>query len=138
MGLSVFSGYGSHIAVVADAQVGQGGAVQVNRLVAAVDCGRAINPALVKAEIESGMLAAIAQASAAAPSFRHGRVLSPLEPQLPTLAKSPETLVEVLAGNGPPGGTSGLGSAAAPAAVGNALAAATGRRLRSLPFAPMA
>jgi len=138
MGLSVFSSYGSHIAVVADAQVGPGGAVQINRLVAAVDCGRAINPALVKAEVESGMLAAIAQASAAAPAFRHGRVLAPLEPQLPTLAHAPETLVEVLAGSGPPGGTSGLGSAAAPAAVGNALAAATGRRLRTLPFALMA
>ncbi|WP_426265930.1 molybdopterin cofactor-binding domain-containing protein [Sphingomonas sp. LHG3443-2] len=137
MGLSVFSGYGSHIAVVAQAQVGPGGEVQVNRLVAAVDCGRVVNPALVKAEVEGGMLAAIAQASATAPSFRHGRVLAPLEPTLPTLAKAPETLVEVLAGDGPPGGASGLGSAAAPAAVGNALAAATGRRLRSLPFTPM-
>jgi isoquinoline 1-oxidoreductase beta subunit len=137
MGLSVFSGYGSHIAVVADAQVGLAGEVQVNRLVAAVDCGRVVNPALVKAEVESGMLTAIAQASAGAPSFRHGRVLGPLEPQLPTLARAPETLVEVLAGDGPAGGASGLGSAAAPAAVGNALAAATGRRLRSLPFAPM-
>jgi isoquinoline 1-oxidoreductase beta subunit len=137
MGLSVFSGYGSHIAVVADAQVGPAGEVQVNRLVAAVDCGRVVNPALVKAEVESGMLTAIAQASAGAPSFRHGRVLGPLEPQLPTLARAPETLVEVLAGDGPAGGASGLGSAAAPAAVGNALAAATGRRLRSLPFAPM-
>jgi isoquinoline 1-oxidoreductase beta subunit len=136
MGLCAFTGYGSHIAVVAQAQVGPAG-VQVSRLVAAVDCGRVINPALVKAEVEGGMLSAIAQATAPAPSFRHGRVLEPLAPQLPTLAAAPEILVEVLASDAPPGGASGLGSAAAPAAVGNALAAATGRRLRSLPLDPM-
>jgi isoquinoline 1-oxidoreductase beta subunit len=137
MGLAVFSGYGSHIAVVATAQVGMGGEVQVSRLVAAVDCGQVINPALLKAEVEGGMLSAIGQATARAPSFRHGRVLSPVEPQAPTVFRTPETLVEILAGEGPPGGASGLGSAAAPAAVANALAAATGRRLRSLPLDPM-
>jgi isoquinoline 1-oxidoreductase beta subunit len=137
MGLAAFTGYGSHIAVVGEARVGSGGKVQVRRLVAAVDCGRVVNPALVKAEVEGGMLAAIAQATAPAPSFRHGRVLSPLEPQLPTLAQAPEILVEVLASDAAPGGASGLGTAAAPAAVANALAAATGRRLRSLPLDPM-
>ncbi|UUR07477.1 molybdopterin cofactor-binding domain-containing protein [Sphingomonas glaciei] len=137
MGLCAFSGYGSHIAVVGQAQLGTGGDVVVSRLVAAVDCGRVVNPALVKAEVEGAMLAAIGQALARAPSFRHGRVLGPLEPQVPTLAAAPEILVEVLASDAAPGGASGLGSAAAPAAVGNALAAATGRRLRSLPFDPM-
>ena len=137
MGLSLFSGYGSHIAVVASAAIGQGGEVQVSRLVAAVDCGRVINPALLKAEIEGGMLAAIAQSTASAPAFRHGRVLSPLEPQARGLANAPEVLVEILASDEPPGGASGLGTAAAPAAVANALAAATGRRLRNLPLATM-
>ncbi len=137
MGLSVFSGYGSHIAMVAEALVGPGGGVQVVRVVAAVDCGRVVNPALVQAVVEGGMLSAIAQASAAAPEFRHGRVLGPLEPLAPTLANAPEILVEVLASDAAPGGASGLGSAAAPAAIGNALAAATGRRLRNLPFTPM-
>jgi isoquinoline 1-oxidoreductase beta subunit len=137
MGLSAFSGYGSHIAVIASAELGMDGGVRVSRLVAAVDCGRVVNPALVRAEIEGGMLAAIAQALAPAPSFRHGRVVDPLTPQAPTLAVRTETLVEMLPSEEAPGGVSALGSAAAPAAVGNALAAATGRRLRSLPLAPM-
>jgi len=105
--------------------------------VAAVDVGQVVNPALVRAEIEGGMLAAIGQAVTRAPSFRHGRVLGPLEPGAPTLAQPPETLVEILASDAPSGGVSGLGTAAAPAAVGNALSAATGRRLRRLPFDPM-
>ena len=137
MGLAAFSGYDSHIALVAQAQPGRGGEVQVSRLVAAVDCGRVINPALLRAEIEGGMLAAIAKATAPAPSFRHGRPLGPLEPQAPTIARAPEILVEILASDAAPGGASGLGTAAAPAAVANALAAATGRRLRSLPLDPM-
>jgi isoquinoline 1-oxidoreductase beta subunit len=137
MGLSTFSGYGSHIAVVGQAQVGSGGEVQVSRLVAAVDCGRVVNPALLRAEVEGGMIAAIAQATARAPSFRHGRLLSPLEPLAPTLARAPEILVEILASRAAPGGASGLGTAVAPAAVANALSAATGRRLRSLPLDPM-
>jgi isoquinoline 1-oxidoreductase beta subunit len=137
MGLSAFSGFGSHIAVIASAELGMDGGVRVSRLVAAVDCGRVVNPALVRAEIEGGMLAAIAQALAPAPSFRHGRVVDPLTPQAPTLAVRTETLVEMLPSEEAPGGVSALGSAAAPAAVGNALAAATGRRLRSLPLAPM-
>lgn len=137
MGLSAFSGYGSHIAVVASASRRAGGGVQVSRLVAAVDAGRVVNPALVRATIEGGMLAAIDQAVAPAPSFRHGRVPGPLAPAASTLAQPPETLVEILASDEAPGGASGLGSAAAPAAVGNALSAATGRRLRRLPFDPM-
>ncbi|WP_300973458.1 molybdopterin cofactor-binding domain-containing protein [Sphingomonas sp. LHG3406-1] len=137
MGLSAFSGYGSHIALVGQAQVGAGGRVEVSRLVAVVDCGKVVNPALVRQQIEGGMLAAIGQVTSRAPSFRHGRVLGPLEPQAPGLAGGPEILVEILASGEAPGGVNGLGPAAAPAAVGNALAAATGRRLRSLPFDPM-
>ncbi|GAA4009952.1 xanthine dehydrogenase family protein molybdopterin-binding subunit [Sphingomonas swuensis] len=138
MGLAVASVLGSHIALVASASLGPGGAVAPDRLVAVVDCGRIVNPALVRQQVEGGLIAALAQASAAAPSFRHGRVLGPLPPQAPAMAAQPEILVEILASGAEPGGVNGLGSAVAPAAVGNALAAATGRRLRSLPFAPMA
>jgi len=137
MGLAVLSAYGSHIAVVASAAVGTGGKIEVSRLVAAVDTGRVINPALVRQQIEGGMIAGIAAASAKAPSFLHGRVTGPLEPTAPGLAGTPEVLVEILASRAAPGGVNGLGWAAAPAAVANALAAATGRRLRALPLNPM-
>lgn len=137
MGLAVLSAYGSHIAVVASAAVGSAGEVAVSRLVAAVDCGEVVNPALVRQQIEGGMIAGLAQATVAAPTFRHGRVVGPLKPIAPGIAKLPEILVEVLPSREASGGVNGLGSAVAPAAVGNALAAATGRRLRSLPLDPM-
>lgn len=137
MGLAVLSAYGSHVAVVATASVGPAGEVAVSRMVAVADCGTVVNPALVRQQIEGGLVAGLAQATAPAPSFRHGRVLGPLQPLAPTLRASPELLVEILASAAPPGGVNGLGVAAAPAAVANALAAATGRRLRSLPLDPM-
>lgn len=136
MGLAAASLFGSHIAVVAQAGVSQG-AVSVSRMVAVVDCGEAINSALVRTQVEGGLIAGLAFAIAPAPSFRHGRVLGPIEALAPSLNGVPEILVEILASRAAPGGVNGLGSAVAPAAVGNALAAATGRRLRSLPLDPM-
>ena len=138
LGLSAVTAFGSHIAVVASAVMGAGGAPQVSRLVAVVDCGKAINPLLVQQQVEGGMIASLAQASAQVPSFRHGRVLAPVGPAAPRLANTPEILVEILPSAAPSGGVNGLGAAAAPAAVGNALAAATGRRFRALPFTAMA
>lgn len=137
MGLATVSAYGSHIALIASANVGAGGRVQVSRLVAVVDCGRVANPDLVRQQVEGGMIAAIHQTSAPAARFRDGRIVAPLGPVAQGLGQMPETLVEILPSRAAPGGVNGLGPAAAPAAVGNALAAATGRRLRSLPLNPM-
>jgi isoquinoline 1-oxidoreductase beta subunit len=137
MGLAVASAYGSHIALVASAALGSTGQVTVSRMVAVVDCGAAVNPALVRTQIEGGLIAGLAQATAAAPSFRRGRVLGPADPLAPPLRSTPEMLVEILASRASPGGVNGLGVIVAAAAVGNALAAATGRRLRSLPLDPM-
>lgn len=137
MGLAVASLHGSHIALVASAGIAPGGTVSPSRLVAVVDCGQAINPGLARQQVEGGLIAGLAQASATPPSFRHGRVAGPLSTAAPGLSATPEILVEVLPSRAAPGGVNGLGSAVAAAAVGNALAAATGRRLRSLPFRPM-
>jgi isoquinoline 1-oxidoreductase beta subunit len=57
---------------------------------------------------------------------------------LPRLARTPEIQVELIPGNETPGGVSGLGVAVLAPAVANAIYAATGKRLRDLPFDPMA
>ena len=137
MGLAVASVLGSHIALVASAALGPDGRIAVSRLVAAVDCGTMVNPAIVRQQIQGGLIAALGDAAATPPSFRHGRVLGPLAPQAPTLAKTPEILVEILPSRDGYGGANGLASAVTAAAVANALAAATGRRLRKLPLDPM-
>ena len=53
---------------------------------------------------------------------------------LPRIARTPEIQVQLIASNDPPGGVSGLGVAVLAPAVANAIFAATGKRMRSLPL----
>ncbi|MFC7536431.1 molybdopterin cofactor-binding domain-containing protein [Sphingomonas sp. GCM10030256] len=136
MGLACVSAFGSHIGLIASATLGADQTIQVDRLIAAVDCGRAVNPGLIRQQIEGGLLAGLAQATARVPAFRYGLADGLGSPQ-PRLGRAPRIEVELLPSREIAGGVSGLGFAAVAPAVGNAIAAATGRRLRRLPFDPM-
>ncbi len=136
MGLAGCSAFGSHIGLVATASIGDDQRIKVHRLVAAVDCGRAINPGLVIQQVEGGLVWAMAQATVPAPEWIAGmpraRALGALG--LPRLGDMPEYAVQLLPSTAPPGGVSGLGTVVLAPAVANAIYAGTGRRLRSLPF----
>ncbi len=134
-GLACASAFGSHIGLLAEAHVGPDQRVIVDRLVAAVDCGRAINPALVRQQIEGGLLAALDTATALAPQIVAGmpRARPRRALGLVTLATAPKIEVELIPSHEAPGGVSGLASTVLAGAVANALASA-GRRLRQLPF----
>jgi len=140
MGIAGCSAFGSHIALVAEAAIGSDQRIEVQRLVAAVDCGRMVNAGLVRQQIEGGMLWALAQATVPEPTFNGSlpvaRTLGALG--LPSIAKVPRIRVDIIANGHPPGGISGLGVAVLAPAVANAIHAGTGRRLRNLPFDPMA
>lgn len=140
MGLACASAFGSHIALVAVAGVGADQRVEVERLVVAVDCGRIINPALVRQQIEGGLLHALALATAKAPAFVAGMpVARPYKAAgMPPALQVPQIQVELISSSAAPGGVSGLGHAVLAPALANALASAAGRRLRSLPFDLMA
>ncbi|MEQ7873780.1 molybdopterin cofactor-binding domain-containing protein [Sphingomonas sp. ASV193] len=139
MGLACASGFDSHVALLADAAMGADGRPIVRRLVAAVDCGRMVNPALVRQAVETGLLHALVNATGPAPEVIAGviraRPLAALG--LGRLGDAPRVEVHLIGhADLPPGGVSGLGALVLPAALGNALYAATGRRLRRLPFDP--
>ena len=57
---------------------------------------------------------------------------------LPRLGDTPEIIVEMIPSSEAPGGVSGLGTTVLAPAVANAIFAGTGKRMRSLPFDPMA
>ncbi len=139
MGIACASAFGSHIALLAEASLGPDQRVRVNRLVAAVDCGRTVNPGLVVQQVEGGLLHALVTAAGPAPEIVAGLVRArPLGALgLGRLKDVPKVQVEVLGSGETPGGVSGLGSLVLAAAVGNAIFAATGMRLRRLPFDPM-
>ena len=135
-GLACHAMAGSMIAILAEAQFDGAGRPRVDRIVAAVDCGRAINPDIVRQQIEGGIVLGLALATGAAPGFAEGiaeaRSIGDL--RLPRLADTPEITVELIASGAEPGGVSDLGVVAVAPAIANALVAATGNRLRALPF----
>jgi isoquinoline 1-oxidoreductase beta subunit len=135
-GIAACTAFGSHIGLLADATIGADQSVEVHRLVATVDCGRIVNPQLVRQQIEGGLIYALGLASFRAPDWTAGMPRSrPLGAiGLPKIARTPDIRVQLIASNEPPGGVSGLGVVALAPAVANAIYAATGKRLRSLPF----
>ena len=139
MGIAGCSAFGSHIGLVAAARLGSDGRVKVDRLVAAVDCGSAVNSSLVEQQVEAGLIWALAQATlsklewtAAMPRARPMGGIG-----LPRLPDTPQIAVEIIPSSDPPGGVSGLGTTVLAPAVANAIFAATGKRMRELPFDPM-
>jgi isoquinoline 1-oxidoreductase beta subunit len=140
MGIAAASAFGSHIALLVQAGVGTDQRINVERMVAAVDCGRIVNQALVRQQIEGALLHALDLATTAAPEFVAGMpVARPLGAMgLRRLSPMPRIEVELIASSETPGGVSGLGHLVCAAAVANALASGLGRRLRSLPFDLMA
>ena len=140
MGLAAASVCGSHIGLLANATLGADQRIAVHRLVAVVDCGRIVNPQLVRQQVESGLIWGLATATVREPEWVAGmprsRPLGALG--LPRIAGAPEVVVELVASNAPPGGVSGLAVPVLAPAISNAIAAGTGRRLRELPFDPMA
>ena len=137
MGLAAHSAFGSHAALVVEANVGEDQRIRVSRAVCAVDCGRVINPGIVRQLVEGGIIHGISGATGRRIAFERGlpdaRSLRDLD--LPRLAEAPEILVEIIESQEEPGGVTELAVPVVAPAIANAIFAATGQRLRALPLA---
>jgi isoquinoline 1-oxidoreductase beta subunit len=135
-GIACHAFRGSCIAVMAEARLTRGRKVTVDRLVAAVDVGRVVNPDLVTQAIEGGLLFGLAAAIGGSTGFSDNiaDVTSIDELGLPRLADSPEITVEIIASDADPGGASELAVPPVAPAIANALQAAMGVRFRRLPL----
>ena len=140
MGIAGCSAFGSHIALVATATIGDDQRIKVHRLCATVDCGRIVNSGLVTQQVAGGLMWAMAQATVPAADWIAGMPRArPLgRTGLPRIGDTPDISIQLFKGNQPPGGVSGLGTTVLAPAVANAIYAATGRRFRELPFDLMA
>ncbi len=134
--------YATQVAVVdVDTHLGQ---VEVVKIIAAHDVGRAINPQGIEAQIEGSCLMGMGYALTEEFRLDHGRLLTDnlKKCHVPTFKRTPEIVTVIVEEEEPSGpfGAKGIAEAAAiptAPAILNAIYAATGARIRSLPATPM-
>ncbi len=135
-GIAVAFSYGSYVAHVAEVSVARDGAVRTHRLVAAIDAGLAVNPENVKAQMEGGAVYALTAALYGRITIDRGRVQQSNFHDYPMLRinEMPVVEVHILDSGEAPGGLGEPGVPTVAPAVCNAIYAATGRRIRTLPI----
>jgi isoquinoline 1-oxidoreductase beta subunit len=136
MGIAAHSAFGSHAATLVEIELGADQRVRVLRAVCAVDCGRVVNPEIVKQQVEGGIVHGISAATGLPIELRDGipAARSIGAYGLPMLRDAPEVTVELLESEEAPGGVTELSVPTAAPAVANALFSLTGRRVRTLPL----
>jgi len=134
-GVSLQFVFGSYLAQVAEVEVSQEGAVRVRRVVCAVDCGIAVNPDTVQAQIQSAIIFGITAALHGEITLKDGRVQQSNfdDYQMLRMNEAPAIEVHIVRNSEPPGGMGECGTSAIVPAVANAIFAATGKRLRKMP-----
>jgi isoquinoline 1-oxidoreductase beta subunit len=134
-GIAVHESFGSYVAQVAEVSV-EKGAIRVHRVVCAIDCGVAVNPETVRAQMESGIAFGLGAALHSKLSFRDGRVQQSNfhDYQVLRLDEMPEVEVHIVPSTDKMGGVGEPGVPPIAPAVANALAQLTGQRLRELPL----
>jgi isoquinoline 1-oxidoreductase beta subunit len=139
-GVSLQFVFATYMAQVAEVEVGKDGAVRVRRVVCAVDCGAVVNPDTVRAQIQSGIIFGITAALYGKITLKNGRVEQTNFDtyQILRMDQAPAIDVHIVQNFEPPGGMGECGTSAAVPAVANAIFAATGKRLRTMPVDPTA
>ena len=134
-GIMVQYAFGSYLSVVAEVEV-KAGAIHLRRLVAAMDCGQAVNPDSVRAQIEGGLIFGSTAALWGEITLDKGQVTqSNFDTyRVMRMRDTPPIEVHLAGSTEKPGGLGETGCAAAFPALANAVFAATGQRLRTLPL----
>lgn len=138
-GIMVENAFGSFLSVVCEAEVAPGAAIRLRRIVAAVDCGQAINPDSVRAQIEGGLVFGMTAALYGEVTLDKGRVQQSNfnTYRMLRMDETPPIEVHLVDSSEKPGGLGEAGTAAAFPAIANAVFAATGKRVRRLPLVSM-
>ncbi|TMU27129.1 xanthine dehydrogenase family protein molybdopterin-binding subunit [Halomonas sp. ATBC28] len=134
-GLAVVESYGSYVAQVVEARADDEG-IQVERVYAAIDCGRAINPGQVEAQIQGAVIDALGAAMRQKVTIRDGHAEQSNFHDYPLLriGEAPAVTVSIVDIGSPLGGVGEPGIPPLAPALANALFAATQQRIRHLPL----
>ena len=135
-GVAVHESFNTYVAEVAEVTVAKDGAIRVDRVVCAVDCGIAVNPDNIRAQMEGGIGFGLSAALYGAITMKDGEVVQSNFHDYPVLRinEMPKVEVHIVPSTEKPTGVGEPGVPPIAPAVANAIAAATGRRLRNLPL----
>lgn len=135
-GVAVHESFHSFVAQVAEVTVRDEGTFSVDRVVCAVDCGVAVNPDVVRAQMESGIVFGLSAALYGAVTLKDGTVVQSNFSDYPVLRldETPKIEVHIVKSEAPPTGVGEPGVPPIAPAVANALFAATGKWLTKLPL----
>jgi len=135
-GFAAWYSFMTYVAEVAEVSVGKDGAPRVHRVVAAIDCGTAVNPDGVAAQLEGGIVYGLGAALHEAITIDGGAVQQSNFHDFPllTLTEMPLVEVHIVKSGDAPSGTGEPGLPPVAPAVANALFALTGKRVRKLPI----
>jgi isoquinoline 1-oxidoreductase beta subunit len=135
-GIAVVFSYGSYAATVAEVSVAPDGTPIVHKLVTGIDAGMAVNPDQVKAQMEGGAVYALTAVHYGAITLDKGRVVQSNfhDYKMLRIAEMPVVEVHILDSGEPAGGLGEPGVPSVAPAVTNAIFAATGKRIRTLPI----
>ncbi len=135
-GLAAIMGYGSYVAACAEVSVTPGGEVKIHRIVAATDPGHAVNPQQIAAQVEGSFAYGLTAMLHGECTMKGGRMEQENFDTYPIMRMDEMPKVEsiVMPSGGFWGGVGEPTIAVAAPAVANAIAAATGKRVRQLPL----
>jgi isoquinoline 1-oxidoreductase beta subunit len=134
-GVAVHESFNTFVAMVAEVTV-SADKVKIDRIVAAVDCGVAITPDVIRAQVEGAVGFALSSVLRNSITLRDGEVqetnFDSFEPT--RMPEMPRVEVHIIPSSEPPTGIGEPGVPVVGPSITNAIAAATGKRLRSLPL----
>ncbi len=138
-GIAQRSSFGSHAAQLAEVAVDKGtGVIKVRKMVAAIDCGQVVNPDSVVAQMQGAIVMGLSAALKEKMEFAKGGAATSAFDDYPilTMSEVPEIEVHIITNQEKMGGVGEPGLPPVAPAVANAVFAAAGIRLRSLPMSP--
>ena len=136
-GIAVCEAFNSYVAQVAEVSVDDAGRVKVDRVVCAVDCGTAVNPDIIKAQMEGGIGFGLSAALYGAITLKDGHVEQSNfnDYRVLRMNEAPKVEVYIVPSTEKPTGVGEPGVAPVGPAVANAVFAATGKRVYAFPCA---
>jgi len=134
-GLALHKSFGSIVGEVAEIRL-EGKKIKIDRVYCVIDCGRTVNPAIIESQMQSGIVYGLTAALFGEIEVKNGKIIQSNFPnyEMVTMKSMPEVITHIMEVDEYPGGVGEPGTPPIAPAVVNALFAATGERIRSLPL----